>query len=95
MKKTRLGPKHANRRIHRSPRRRNQLNDRSYWNQVMLKILARHCPGHRQVTEKDILLRLINILGLILLVMSVAILSDKENLKEIMDMAGKLFPVLP
>jgi hypothetical protein len=94
MKKRRLGPKHADRR--RKPKR-SVKHIRGRWKhyKAALEKPVRQRKRPKEADEMAILLRLINILGLVLLMMSVSMLSNHENLKEIIDLARKLFILLP
>lgn len=57
--------------------------------------LAHKCAKVQQPTELTIVLRLINILGLALIVMFVAFLGNDRNIKEIVDLGKELFHLLP
>ncbi len=93
--KMRPGPKNADRKRRRVKRAGKQR--RGAWNRNMALIskLARQYVNHRSPTEITIVLRLINILGLALIVMVVAVLSNDGNIKEIVDLGKELFHLLP
>lgn len=95
MKTKRLGPKHANRRRRRSTTTGRMPRRRWNRNHYLLGRMTRRRARHKQPTDQVLLLRLINILGLALLVMVVAILGSNENLAEIVELARRLFQLLP
>jgi hypothetical protein len=70
-------------------RQRMTLNTRLL--EKVVEMYARRKPP----TEMTILLRMINILGLTLLVLIMAILSSRENFKEIVEFGRWLFQAIP
>lgn len=62
---------------------------------LLTEKVRRRRTHRRPPAETDILLRLVNLLGLLLLVMTVAILSNHENIKEILELAKHLFWIVP
>jgi hypothetical protein len=93
--KIRPRPNHAKRRQRKS--RTSQQRARDVWNRMMklFETLARQYSDRQQPTELTIVLRLINILGLALIVMVVALLVKNGNIKEIVDLGKELFRLLP
>lgn len=95
MKTKRLGPKHADRRRRKTITTRRRPRRRWNRNRYLLGRMTRRRTRHKQPTDQVLLLRLINILGLALLVMVVAILGSNENLAEIVELGRRLFQLLP
>jgi len=93
--KIRPRPNHAKRR--RNKTKKSQSRADYVWNRnvVLLTKLAHKCVSRQQPTELTIALRLINILGLALIVMVVAFLGSDGNIKEIVDLGKELFHLLP
>jgi hypothetical protein len=91
----RLGPKRTNRRWSRSGRSRKHKHKPFRRKQLLAEKVLRHYAHRKRPTEFSILLRLINILGLVLLAMTVTILSSNENVKEILALAKELFLIVP
>jgi len=93
--KIRPRPNHAKRRRYKS--KISQRRARDVWNRILLlaTTLARRCADRQRPTELTIVLRLINILGLALIVMVVAFLGSDGNIKEIVNLGKELFRLLP
>jgi hypothetical protein len=93
--KIRPRPNHAKRRRNKS--RTSRRRARGVWNRNMLLLtkLAHKCTNRQPPTELTITLRLINILGLALIVMVLGYLGSDGNIKEIVDLGKELFRLLP
>lgn len=95
MKTKRLGPKHADRRRRKAITTMRKPRGRWNRNNYLSGRMPRRRTRHKQPTDQVLLLRLINILGLALLVMVVVILGSNENLAEIVELGRRLFQLLP
>ena len=91
----RLEPKRTNGSRSRSGRSRKRKRKGWRRRQFLLEKVLHHYTSRKQPTEISLLLRLINILGLVLLAMTVTILSSNENVKEIIALAKELFLIVP
>jgi hypothetical protein len=62
---------------------------------TLFETLARRCASRQQPTELTLALRLINILGLALIVTVIALLVKNGDLEEIVNLAKELFRLIP
>jgi hypothetical protein len=93
--KIRPRPKHARRSQNKSRTSRRRVCDVLNRLLTLIEPLVHRFTCRQQPTELTIVLRLINILGLALIVVIVSLLSKNGNIKEIIDLGKDLFNLLP
>jgi hypothetical protein len=92
----RSSPNHASQR-RKKKSQTSRRRARGVWNQIttLVKMLAHQYASRQRPTELTIVLRLINILGLALIVTVIALLVKNESIEEIANLAKELFRLIP